>query len=103
MEYLMEIIDTTLHSFDFAYCIVVNILTYLIIKSINDIKKRPLSIWRKRVILLLVISSTGGVYYIVDNNIKLILNSAILAPVFWSWIMKPICAKFGIDYKHILD
>ena len=35
------------------------------------------------------------------SDIKLILNSAILAPVFWSWVMKPICKHFKIDYKQL--
>ena len=32
---------------------------------------------------------------------RILLNSAILAPVFWSWIIKPICKYFKIDYKDI--
>lgn len=32
MEHINEIIQTTLNSFDFSYCIIVNILTYIIIK-----------------------------------------------------------------------
>ena len=36
MEILYNTIQTTLNSFDFAYCIIVNILTYLIINIINS-------------------------------------------------------------------
>lgn len=96
-----SIIQTTLESFDFAYCIVVNILTYFVIRIIDSNKKAPLSTWQKRVILLLIILSTGVLYYLIGSNSRVILNSAILAPVFWSWIMKPICKHFGVDYKKI--
>ena len=95
MEILYSIIDTTLRSFDFAYCIIVNLLTYFVIKIIN----KPINTWQKRIVLLCMIFTTGGVYYIIGNDTRVIINSAILAPVFWSWILKPICIKFRIDYK----
>ena len=37
MEYIKEIIDITIKSFDFSYCISVNILTYIIIKIIDSL------------------------------------------------------------------
>lgn len=101
MEILNNIIETTLNSFNFTYCIVVNLLTYIIIKLVDEARKRKTNIWIKRAILLFVISSTGAVYYVFNEDVKLILNSAILAPVFWSWLMKPLCKKFKIDYKDI--
>ena len=102
MEILYNTIQTTLNSFDFAYCIIVNILTYLIINIINsrngniDMKK-----WSKRIVLLLCIVIVGCFYYFTGSDIKLVLNSSIIAPVFWSWIMKPICRHFKIDYKQL--
>lgn len=101
MEILNNIIETTLNSFDFTYCIVVNLLTYVIIKLVDEARKCKTNIWIKRAILLFVISSTGVLYYVFNEDVKLILNSAILAPVFWSWLMKPLCKKFKIDYKDI--
>jgi len=101
MEILNNIIETTLNSFNFTYCIVVNLLTYIIIKLVDEARKRKTNIWIKRVVLLFVILSTGVVYYRFNEDVKLILNSAILAPVFWSWLMKPLCKKFKIDYKDI--
>ena len=101
MEIINNIIETTLNSFDFTYCIVVNLLTYIIIKLVDETAKNKVNIWIKRAILLSVILSTGVVYYLINEDVKLILNSAILAPVFWSWVMKPICKKFKIDYKDI--
>ena len=102
MEIIGNIIQTTLESFDFAYCIVVNILTYFIISIINDRRgHQDVSTWTKRLILLGVILITGVIYYFMGGDTRIILNSAILAPVFWSWVLKPICKKFKIDYKNI--
>ena len=99
MEYLSQLIDLTLQSFDFGFCIVVNILTYLIIKIIDSKKNKPLTKWQKRLVLLSAILILSVVYYFIGSDLKLIINSSILAPVFWSWIAKPICDKLGIDYR----
>ena len=102
MEIISNAIQTTLDSFNFAYCIIVNILTYLIIRLINDRNgHKDLTTWSKRLVLLFVILSTGVLYYFLGNDTTTILNSAILAPVFWSWVMKPICKHFKVDYKNI--
>mgnify|MGYP006872975303 CR=1 FL=1 len=102
MEIIGDIIKTTLESFDFAYCIVVNLLTYFIITTISDrLGHKNLTTWSKRKVLLLVILSTGVLYYFIGADVKVLLNSAILAPVFWSWILKPICKHFNIDYNQV--
>lgn len=102
MEYIEEIIDTTIKSFDFAYCISVNVLTYLIIKFIDSLNgKKTVSTWSKRIVLLVVIFFTGVLYNLIGCDNRILLNSAILAPVFWSWVIKPICKYFNIDYKDI--
>ncbi len=102
MEIISNIIQTTLESFDFAYCIVVNILTYFVISAINNKRgHKDISTWTKRVVLLAIILSTGVLYYLMGSDTKVLLNSAILAPVFWSWVLKPICKHFKIDYRQI--
>ena len=102
MEYINEIIDITIKSFDFAYCISVNILTYLIIKFIDSLNgKKAVSTWSKIIVLLVVILFTWVLYNLIGCDNKILLNSAILAPVFWSWIIKPICKYFKIGYKDI--
>ena len=94
MEILYNTIQTTLNSFDFAYCIIVNILTYLIINIINSRNGNiDMKMWSKRIILIICIIVVGGFYYF--------NGSAIITPVFWSWIMKPICRHFKIDYKQL--
>ena len=102
MEIINNTIQTTLNSFDFAYCIIVNILTYLIINLINNKNgKVDMKLLNKRIVLLICIVIVGSVYYFTGSDVKLILNSSIITPVFWSWIMKPICKYFNIDYKQL--
>lgn len=100
MEYISQIINTTIESFDFSFCIAVNILTYFIIKFIDELNgSRKVATWTKRCVMLIVVICISIAYYIIGSNPKLIINSAILAPVFWSWIGKPICNKLNIDYR----
>ena len=109
MEIVFNIIQTTLESFDFAFCIIVNVLTYIIIRIINDKNTKDsgsneikdMTTWSKRLVLLLVIIIISLIYWLIGIELRLVVNSAILAPVFWSWIMKPICKHFKIDYKQI--
>lgn len=99
-----EIINTTLQSFDFAFCITVNVLTYIIIKIL--IEARPfnkVSTWTKRLITLISILIVSLAYYLDNADTKLIINSSILAPVFWSWIGKPIMKKLKFDYNNKID
>ena len=101
-EIINNTITTIISSFDFAYCISVNVLTYLIIKIIDSLNgNKTVSTWSKRIVLLVVIISTGVLYNLIGCDNKILLNSAILAPVFWSWVIKPICKYFKIDYKDI--
>ena len=100
MEYISQIINTTIESFDFGFCVAVNILTYLIIKLIDELNgSRKVSTWTKRSVMLIAVIVISMAYYITGSNPKLIINSAILAPVFWSWIGKPICDKLNIGYR----
>ena len=60
MEVISNIIQTTLESFDFAYCIIVNILTYFVISTINNKRgHKDINTWVKRLVLLITILSTG--------------------------------------------
>ena len=77
MEYFSEIINTTLASFDFAYCIIVNILTYIVIKIITEARNKDIKTWVKRVILLICILLTGVVLTI-KKLIRIWLNKLIV-------------------------
>lgn len=100
MDYIETIITTTMQSFDFAFCISANIGTYVAIKAIdecNGTKAVPTIV--KRLVFLSVIIILGLLDYLAGHDITLIINSAILSPVFWSWIGKPIVDKLGLDYR----
>lgn len=104
MEYISQIITTTLESFDFGFCAAVNILTYSIIKIIDELnKEKSVGTWTKRIVLIISTIIIGLIYFVLGADNKLLINSAILAPVFWSWIAKPICTKLKIDYKSTDD
>lgn len=104
MEIISEIITNTLNSFDFSFCITVNVATYLAIKFIDTINgNKDVSTWQKRLVLIMVLLLMSCIWYVDDSDLKHILNSAILAPVFWSWIMKPLCKVLKVDYKDISD
>ena len=99
-----HIIYILLENFDISYCIAVNIATYLIIKCIDDINgKKIVPRYCKRIILLIVIVVMAIIYHVIGINTKVIIDSAILAPVSWSWIFKPLCSRLNIDYKKIDD
>ena len=102
MDIIYQIIETTINSFDFSYCIIVNILTYIVVKTIDEFNKdKEVSTWGKRLVLIACIVSTGVVYYLLGQDTKLLINSAILAPVSWHLIFKPVCKRLGINYKKV--
>lgn len=103
MERLIDfIVNQIMTNFDFAYMVVVNILTYLFIKFIDTANgDKAVSILVKRLMLIISIVLVTGVYILSGYNNKIVLlNSAIAAPVAWSWIFRPIVVKFGIGYKR---
>lgn len=101
-EIIKEIVNLIINNFDFGYCAVINIATYIIIKIIDELNgNKAVPTIVKRLILFGCIIGIGTAYYFLDGNAKVILNSSILAPIFWSWVLKPICVKLNIDYKKI--
>ena len=99
-EIISTIVNNIINSFDFSFCITVNIATYLVIKTITNYKKKgKVSTWNKRLIFLAVSIILAIIYYLTGSEVKTILNSFILAPVSWSWIFKPICDKCNIGYN----
>lgn len=102
-KFIDVIVDGILSNFDFGFMFIVNVLTYIIIKVIdyfNGDNKVPT--WKKRCVLVISIATMVGIYIAAgyDNAIMLV-NSAILAPVFWSWAVSPILKKLGVGYKDI--
>lgn len=102
-KFIDVIVNGILSNFDFGFMFIVNVLTYIIIKVIdyfNGDNKVPT--WQKRCVLVISIATMAGIYIAAgyDNTIMLI-NSAVLAPVFWSWVVSPILKKLGVGYKDI--
>lgn len=96
-----SIINIIINNFDISYCIIVNILTYIIITVLINLNHKDINKVLKRVILILSIILVAIVYYNIGVDNKVLVNSAILAPVSWSWVIKPIVTKLGYDYKQI--
>lgn len=97
-----QIINQLISNFDFALMLIINIITYFVIKIIDEVNgdKQPTT-WQKRIVFLIVAIIVGIVYKVFTNiPINIIINSCIVAPVAWSWLCKPIARKFGIDYKQ---
>lgn len=98
-----KIVNLIIDNFDFSFMFVINVLTYLLIKTVDAINgKKKVPILQKRLILVFNITILSIIYIIIGyNDYKVLLNSAILAPVFWSWIAAPICNKIGINYRKV--
>lgn len=96
-----QIINQLISNFDFALMLIINIITYFVIKIIDEANgdKQPTT-WQKRIVFLIIAIIVGIVYKVTTNiPVDIIINSCIIAPVAWSWLAKPIAGKFGIDYK----
>lgn len=101
MDIINNIINALISQFDFTYCVIVNIMTYLIINCMIKLTGGNIVVPIKRIVLLYSIIVIAVIYYFLGTDIKVLVNSAILAPVSWSWIFKPIANKLGWDYKQI--
>lgn len=95
------IIDIS-NNFSFSYMIIVNILTYFVIKSADYLNgDAAVPIIHKRIILVIVTLAMFIVYkFYSDISIIVLINSAIAAPVFWSWVLRPILKKLKLNYKQ---
>ncbi len=101
MDVINNVINALISQFDFTYCVIVNIMTYLIINFMIKVSGGNIVVPIKRMVLLFSIIVIAAIYYFIGSDVKVLVNSAILAPVSWSWIFKPIANKLGWDYKQI--
>lgn len=102
MELIEKFIDLIVSNFDFSYMITINVLTYIIIKCLDYVNKsKNVKTIEKRISLLISIVAVTSCYLLSGyNNYIVLLNSAICAPVFYSWVLRPILIKFNIGYKQ---
>ena len=100
MELINQILQTIINSFNVAYCLVVNFLTYILITNITTvIHKQITRIW-KRVILCVSIIIVSIAYINFSSiDIRVLINSIILTPISLSWVFKPIAKRMNWDYK----
>lgn len=96
-----QIINQLVANFDFALMLIINIITYGLIKIIDELNGNKVpTTWQKRIVFLVTAIVLGIIYkYCTDVPIHVIINSCVIAPVAWSWLAKPIAIRFGIDYK----
>lgn len=96
------LIKQVFDSFDIIYILMINIVTYFLIKIadyFNGDKKVPVLTKRIFLVLATIIIFCIYKYNNYDDALKLI-NSSIAAPVIWTWILKPIINKLKIGYKQ---
>lgn len=100
-----EIINQLISNFDFTIMLIINVVTYILIKLLDEINKEKIvTTWQKRIIFIVASIIIGCIYYFLsDVKLIVIIDSIIIAPVAWSWLAKPIATKFGIDYKKKTD
>lgn len=98
--YTEQLFQYAISNFDLSFVISINVVAYLIITLIGYITKKKVSkgikIGITIVTSILLFLLYGG---ITDCNKEVLLNSSILAPVAWDWIIKPLCNLMKIDYK----
>lgn len=97
-----KIIDLLLGSFDFGYMFSVNILTYLVIKTIDQLNgpNRGVPAWLKRVIAVLCGLLLGGMIVMNGQYSNVLLYSFIASLVSWDTLFKPIVKYFKeLDYN----
>lgn len=98
-----SIIQQIITNFDIAYIITINILTYILIKITDYFNgNKEVKFWIKRVYLVVSIIIISILYILfTDTQNNVLINSAIAAPVFWSWVLKPIISRTKFDYHKI--
>ena len=99
-----EIINQILGSLNFGYIFCVNLITYLIIKFLEDCKKIKLvKVKRKyKISLAFVIGIIVGlcVFYIDSNTQPItIFYSFFFSLISFDYIFKPLMKRFKFDYK----
>ena len=105
MEVIEKLLDLIISNFDFSYMITINVLTYIIIKGLDYLNKdKNVKTITKRIVLVISIIIVTISYILTDyQDYTVLINSAICAPVFYSWVLRPILIKCNIGYKKYDD
>jgi hypothetical protein len=95
-----NIIQQIIDNFDWAYMLSVNVLTYIIVQLYKNITKKKLTKLAKQLILIGSTIVLAICYkQLEDVSLRILLNSAILAPIAWDFVFRPIADKLGIGYE----
>lgn len=105
MELIDKLLDLIISNFDFSYMITINVLTYIIIKGLDYLNKdKNVKTITKRIVLVISVIIVTVSYILTDyQDYTVLINSAICAPVFYSWVLRPILIKCDIGYKKYDD
>jgi hypothetical protein len=99
---IQELGSFVLNNFDFGFVISVNIITYAIIKIIESITKKEVKKVYKILVTIFVTICFDFIFIkYIEIDKQILLNSSILSPVAWDWVIKPICKLIKIDYKNL--
>lgn len=98
--YSEQLFQYVANNFDFAFVISINVVAYLIIQLISVITKKEVT---KAIKVITTICVSIALFFIYGEittiDKETLLNSSILAPVAWDWVIKPLCKWIKIDYK----
>ena len=96
-EQLFQYVAT---NFNFAFVISINVIAFLIITVLGYLTKIEV---KKAIKICITIGVSIALFFlyggITDISKDILLNSSILAPVAWDWVIKPLCKWIRIDYK----
>lgn len=93
-----QVLSQLILNYNFNFILSINIISYLIIQLLHKIMFTSKGI---KILITIIVSIVMGIIYhfISDMSSEVLINSAILAPLAWDWVFKPILNKIGIDYK----
>ena len=96
-----EFVKDILTHFDWAYMIVVNVFTYLLIKGVDWANgDKALSKWQKWALSIVSGLIIGiSVYYMGGDKVTL-FYSFFVSLFSWDWVFSPIIKKIGFGYKN---
>lgn len=96
-----EIINYTILNFNFGIIISINVLAYLVIQLIGYFAKKKINKGVKIVVTCVCSICMFLLYGEISDIAKdVLVNSTIIAPISWDWIIKPIAKKLNIDYRE---